>query len=250
MKTFTQGVVIFSFLFISKMAFAFLPLSAISATNLQIYGLYTTSDPLCQTNLVPTLPITATPQTLNFASSPTLGAGSIASPINCIIIVMTNNVSAGWAAGTYTTTSYGNSDSVCNTAGTASFSPCQNHVSINWPPTASQLSKDMTTASLTMASTCTGTSSDIVALYISTDSACSGNGSSTTDPSACYANSAYPNLFEAPTAANDTSHGVLTTSPAASPRYKFVINPSNTFGGNGTACGSLTPPLFSFAVAQ
>ncbi|HEV8247332.1 MAG TPA: hypothetical protein VGP93_16250, partial [Polyangiaceae bacterium] len=99
-----------------------LPASAITELSVAMYGLYTTSDPLCQTGLVATLPLTATPTAANLAASPTLGTGDLPPDgIACVVIVVKDSFMLGWAAGSYTGTSqFGTStfdDSNCDPGG-------------------------------------------------------------------------------------------------------------------------------------
>src|SRR4051812_30294107 len=92
---------------LSGSAFAGLPRSALPSVQLAIYGIYTSSDPSCQTGLIATVPISATATLINLVSEPTFGTGTVPTNINCVIIVMRNYFSATWAAGTYTTSTNG-----------------------------------------------------------------------------------------------------------------------------------------------
>ncbi|MGZ3688919.1 MAG: hypothetical protein ACXVBW_11495, partial [Bdellovibrionota bacterium] len=82
--------------------FAYLPRAAITTETLKVYAVYTTTDATCQTGLVATVPMTATPVSVDFTKAIDAGAVSVSSPINCIIMVVANSVTVGWAAGTYT----------------------------------------------------------------------------------------------------------------------------------------------------
>jgi hypothetical protein len=237
---------------VSSSAFAFLPTSAVTMMSLPVYGIYTSSDPTCTTGMIATIPLSLTPQTINFAKSPTIGQGSVSATIGCVVIVVGNSLSNGWASGNYTGTSLDLgvgtfNDSNCNSGGTSNGQAiCGNGSAkpVSWP---TQITADAATIGLALTTgTCTGVQSQIVPLVLSTNSACTGQpGVDATIP-ACTGG--FVNNFAMPTSVGDATHGTKLTAPSTSGNLKFIVNPSNTLGGSGTTtCGNTAAPLFSFA---
>jgi hypothetical protein len=238
---------------VSSSAFAFIPASSITTMSLPVYGLYTTADATCTTGLVATIPLSSTPQSLNFAQKPTLGQGSVPATIGCVIIVIGNSLSNGWASGNYTTTSNGGgsqtyNDSSCNSGGSNSGqSICGSGgtpQSITWP---TKITTDAAAIGLPLTTgTCTGQTSQIVPLVLSTNSVCTGQGVADASVPACAGGN--NNNFALPITTSDATHGTKLTAPSLSGNLKFVVNPANTLGGfTATTCGNVAAPLFSFA---
>jgi hypothetical protein len=228
---------------IADPAFAYIPASSVTTMALPVYGVYTSSDPTCTTGLTATVALTKDPQELNFAENPTIGAGPIPSSIGCVVIVIGNSLSNGWAAGSYTTTSQGYSDSACDAGGSYTGQTICNSATIAWP---SQITSDAAAVGLTLTTgSCTGSTSEVVPLVLSTDSVCTGQ--QTTDASVTACANGNVNNFTPPTTASDATQGTKLTSPSASGNLKFVVNPANTLGGeSGNTCGNIAAPLFSF----
>ena len=145
---------------------------------LPVYGIYMSSDATCATGLTAVVPLTLTPQSLNFVTGPTIGSAStLPTTVGCVIIVMQNTFSGAWQAGTYSGSSNGFSDNIaqCNNGGTVPSQPiCQNGSGIPvWP---TQITTDARSMGLTLKTTaCAGTLTDVVPLTLSTYSACTGS---------------------------------------------------------------------------
>ena len=227
-------------------AFAFIPSASITTMSLKVYGIYTSADPTCATGMVATIPLTSTPQTLNFAQTPTIGSGAISETIGCVVIAIANNLSNGWAAGTYSSTSSGHSDNVCNAGGSNTGQAiCGNGGSqtVSWPQ---KVITDAAAVGLTLASgSCNGVTTEVVPLILSTNSACTGNQIADAGVSVCSGGN--NNNFNIPTSAGDVHNGTKLTAPSVAGNLKFIVNPSNTLGSDGSSCGNLAAPLFSFA---
>lgn len=238
---------LFAAIALSAVARATLPVAAISTMSMNFYGMYTTSDATCQTNLVATIPLSATPTVQNFVSSPTLGSGPVASPINCIITVMADQSNITWAAGAYTTTTTGGGgtfpDSGCNAGGTVAQKICRS-TSPNYP---AKVTADALAVGLTLATSCPAspTGTEVIPIYLSTDAACTGQSAIDAGVTACAGGNL--NAFQAPTAANDGAHGIkLTQLPGAGGTYTFTIGVSGIMGGeSGGTCGNVSPSIMT-----
>lgn len=239
-------LLIFSGLLIASAAQAGLPRTAVTEMNASLYGLYTSSDPSCRTGLVPTLPLAATPTSINMVGSPRIGVGPVASPLACVIMIMKNTVTVGWAPGTYTTFTNGLSDSACNAGGSVTLKICQN-TSPTW---VGSLATELAGLGLTAITACpaVATGNEVVPVYISVNSACTGNAALDAATPACIAGG-FPanNTFQPPVTAGDTARGINFVSPGLRPGYKFVIDPDKTVGASGAGCGNNSPPRFGFA---
>lgn len=223
-------------------ASAAIPVSAITSMKAYIYGAYVTSDPKCTDNLVAVKPMTVTPVEHDMLTNPTIGEADLPIEINCVVMVMKNQVPTTWAAGTYT-----GSDSSCNAGGTDAGAICGNvatQTTISYP---AKIAADMTAVGLTAGTTCTTSTSDIVPLYISTYSKCYMQETLDAAITGCVWVNGYSvgTTFVAPTAA-DSANGVHLTAPAVSNAYRFVIDPTGSTGDRNGTCTSLAPPLFSF----
>lgn len=215
--------------------------SAISKFSFPIYGMYTSSDPTCQSGLIATVPITATPTVVNFATGTPLGSGPIANPINCVVFVLQNTFTVNWSAGTYSTTSTELSntfnDSHCNGGTSGVFLnplPIDAGSTPSWP---SQIITDLQALGLTpqtVAIPSSPTQKEIIPLYLSSDSVCEGDlSSTTTDPASCYNGQDGWNPLAPPTKSGDYN-GIRMASPNTSSQYKFVTNLNKFIGGNGS----------------
>jgi len=239
---FKRAIVLVLFTILTHSAFGGLARSNVTDMTLGVYGIYLSADPTCQTGLIASVPLSTTPVAKNFAAavSPTLGSGAIPSSINCVVIVMEDAVALTWAAGSYTSTTNGASDSVCNAGGSLSQKICRSPNTVTFP---SQIVTDAAAAGLTLTTSCPAspTGTEAIAIYLSTDAVCSG---SNTDPASCNNN----NAFAPPSAAGDASAGILLTAPSVSgASFTFVADPDGTtVGNNNGTCQSLGPPLFSF----
>jgi hypothetical protein len=238
------------FLLSAVQAHAFLPNTAYTSLPITIYGVYTTIDPTCQSGFVATIPVTNASQ-IDLTQTPSLGNGGVSSPIGCAVILMKNSMGPfAWAAGSYTGTTSGFSDSACNAGGnTGSPSTiCNGGSVVSWP---SEIQSAVSAAGLTPATTAlcagSGTANIVVPIYVSTDSACTGNP--TKDTGSCIVSgNDTTNAFQPPTAANDILHGLNMTSPATgAATYRFFIDPSYSFGATGaSSCGGNQPSIFGF----
>src|SRR4051794_29510607 len=94
-------------------AFAGIAASAVTSMKMKVYGIYATADATCATGWVTTSAFNSAGATVDFATSATIGTGTIPSSFGCVLIIVGNQVNATYAAGTYTTTTSGVSDSVC-----------------------------------------------------------------------------------------------------------------------------------------
>jgi len=257
MKNLKLGLFSLGVLFSSTASWAGLALSSINTMNVTMYGMYTTSDPLCQTGLTATIPVSATGSTYNLVLGPTLGSGAVSSSIACVVILMKNTVGYGWAAGSYTSSSNQGSDSVCNAGGTSNAIVCRGNNVNNSPVTTTltyptQVATDAAKAGLTLATSCSqsSTGTEVVPLYISTYALCTGQTTADTaagNASTCVSNGGSTNMvFQAPTAASDAAHGAKLTAPTSAASYTFKVDPTSSVGNSGnSACGSTSPPLFS-----
>lgn len=237
-------------LFQNPWAEANVPKSSMNNMIATVYGMYTTSDPTCQSGLIPTVPVSGSGQALDFVQKPTIGKGKMASPLNCIIVVMQNTVTMSWAPGNYkSVTINGNnsfSDSSCNPGGNTTKTICNNDTP-SWPASVLQ---DVAAAGLTAALTCaaTPTGTEVLPLYISTFSLCTHNTLVDGGVQACSKGSTTQSSFQPPGAASSTLGLKLSQVNSGKGNYKIVVNPDGTVGAtNATTCGSVSAPLFSFA---
>jgi hypothetical protein len=245
------NISLISFLVASGLAQAQLPASAISNLTLNIYGLYTTADASCQTGLVATIPLATTATAFNFATSPTLGTGSVSSPINCVVLVLKDTTTIVYSAGTYTTTSTGgggtNNDSNCALGGTLTQKICRS-TPVTFP---TQIVTDAAAIGLTLSSSCPASpaGTEVIPAYLSANAACTGVTSLDSGNAGCVTTDSGngPNAFAAPTAAGDTTNGIkLTQLAGAGGSYKFVVSVSNSVGGEGSGtCGAINAPTFA-----
>lgn len=218
--------------------------SATSEMTLYIYGLYTTEDPTCQTGLVPTLPISATPQEANMVNGPTLGKGGIPKSINCAIIVLRNKGVAVLRPGDYSdTTTSGGSDAVCNAGQTLEFEVASANASISWP---SKIEQDLNKAGLSAITRLPAvvTRNEVVPIYISTYSKCTGSYIHDQTISGCYvAGNSTNDLLNPPTAPNDTTKGLQLTAPPRTGKYVFYADTNQLWGYDamGGNCAMSTP---------
>jgi hypothetical protein len=234
---------LFAIVGLTSQAFAFVSNSSLLSMTLPVYAIYTTADPTCQTGLVTTVPFTSSPTNFNFVAGGPLGVGGISSSVNCAVFIIQNSLTAKIAPGSYSSTSLNGggqtySDSVCgSTSGLTLQQMICSSTSMSALPT--QISTDAAKAGVTIATTSCGNSlSEVVPLVLSTYSSSTGRGGSS-------------NAFSFPTGAADALHGLLLTSPSVQGNLRFVVNPTNTYGGgvqnNGPlTCNSVFPPAFSF----
>jgi hypothetical protein len=233
--------------FSSSFSFAFLPISSISSMTLPVYGVYMTSDASCITGLIATVPLSLTPQSVNFVAKPMIGAAnSLPATIGCVVIVIQNNFASAWSSGSYTGSSLGNSDNIaaCNNGGSAAGSTICNNGVPTWP---AKVTADAAAIGLTLkTSNCIAhTTADVVPLVLSTNSSCSGNSTSDSGVAACSGNT---NNFALPASSTDPLNGTRMTAPSTAGNLKFIVNPTGAFGAtSGVACGNISAPLFSFA---
>lgn len=219
-------------------AHAALSRSAFSALDVQIHGVFVSSDPSCQTGLVQTVPVSRGGNLVNFLSGPTLGSGFVPGDVNCIVVLLRNSIGVRWNAGNYT-----GSDAACSNGGSTTVYPCTSRT-VSMP---SAISSAMAAAGLTETTTCSSSpsGSEIVPLYISSNSACTGN--STTD-SALGRSGCDPNPFSYPTTGTNTSSGIIMTGSQAQNAYAIVIDPTGLIGGvasgSSTSCTTATNPRF------
>ena len=237
-----------SALLFSSSAFAFLPVSAVTTMALPVYGVYTSADPTCLTGMTATVALSKTPQAFNFAAGGSLGSGPVPTTIGCVVIVAGNSLSNAWSAGTYTTTSNGggggaSSDSVCNAGGSNTGQTICNNGTPTWP---AKITADAAAIGLTLKTTsCSSPSAtDVVPLVLSTNSICTGQNAVDSLVTACA--NVSMNNFSMPTSVGDALHGTKLVAPSVAGDLKFIVNPANTLGGNGTSCGNISAPLFSF----
>jgi hypothetical protein len=261
-----------SLLLVPALSFGYLPKSAITQMSMPLYGMYTTADPTCLTGLVATIPLKATPTSVNFVSGSAIGRGEIpAGGIKCIIIIAKFEMTFKWAAGTYTgTTSFGTNtyqDSGCNAGGTITISaagqnaptcsPAQRSTTMTWP---TKVQEDLAALGLTPKTNCNDAgASDLFPLYLSTYSKCYGE---TALDNAIGGTCAWSNntnitaegyrsnlIFQAPTAENDYQRGIhIDALAAGTARFKFIVDPTVAFGGNDGGCNAFGPPKFLFQV--
>jgi hypothetical protein len=229
-KLLTIALTILSVCSFTTNAHALIGRAAVSQINTQIFGVYLTSDPTCQTGLTAVVDLTATSKPFNMANSPRLGAGEVPSGgINCVIMVMKNDVQIGINAGSYPGTSNALPDSVCNAGKTPSPAViCHGGPTVTWP---AKITADAAAIGLTLASACPGAGSttDVIPLYLSTFSACTGITSVDAGTPGCTA----PNAFNHPTASADVSSGIKINYPGAAGDFTFVIDPDQSAGNNG-----------------
>ncbi len=229
-------IVLFSFPIVSV---ANLDRSAVTSMNTNIYGLYTSSDPLCLSGFVPTLALQASPRAVDMARNPTFGSGRIANPVRCVALVMKNQVLMGWSAG-----SYSGADAACNGGGSVSQVICRDNgggpVAVDWP---GEITADMALLGLTRTTSCTAaaTGNEIVAVFLSASSACTGNAVFDAATAGC----GNANSFQAPTMVSDTTKGVRLAVRSGYSQYRLVIDPSLSLGGSGGTCMNVSPPTFS-----
>lgn len=242
--------------FSTTTAFAYLPVSAVTSMTLPVYGIYVSSDPTCVTGMIATIPLRTTPQPINFVANPVIGtANSMPATIGCVVIVVQDNFSSAWAAGTYTGSSYTGgggpfSDNIaaCNNGGSATGTTICNSGVPTWP---AQITADAAAIGLTLQTTnCTGaTTASVVPLVLSTNSGCTGNTYGDSGVTACAG--VNMNNYAMPTSVGDTLHGTRMSAPSSAGNLKFIVNPTNSFGATGAAsCGNTSAPLFSFAAAD
>jgi hypothetical protein len=249
-KSWLKLSLITSGLISSSLAHATIPRDAVSGIVARIYGIYTSTDPTCESGLVQTIPLTTTPRIFNMANAPTIGSGPVANPIKCVVLIMQNQVEMNWLSGTYAGTTSGNPDSNCNSGGSQTRTLCGNAggtVSVSWP---TGILADLTRVGLTATTTCptTPTGSEVIVIYISTNSKCTFNTAVDAAASGCVSGgNPAGNAFATPTTA-DSTNGIKLNNPPTSATYRFIINPDGTVGGtSATTCGNVGPPRFGFA---
>lgn len=222
---------------------------SITEITANLYGLYTTSDPLCQSELVATIPLSSTPRTFDMVGSPAMGNGPVATPVRCVVMVLKNSLQMGWKAGSYTSTTSGNSDAVCNSGGTVATKICGNGgvTTVTWP---TQILTDMAATGLTATTSCPNPPSgnEVVAVFLSTYAKCTGNATLDAGTVGCVSgNNSVNNTFAYPTGPYDSGAGISINESPASGSYTLVIDPDLSFGNDGGgACASVAPPRFSF----
>jgi hypothetical protein len=242
-----------SAILVSSSAFAYLPVSSITTLALPVYGVYMSADPTCVTGMVATIPLSKTPQTINFASGPVIGtADTLPATIGCVIIVVGNSLSNAWSAGHYDSlTTQSNPDTLCDAGGSTTGQVICGGGSgqtVSWP---AQITTDAAAIGLTLATgTCVGTTTEVVPLVLSTNSICSGNSAIDASIPACNVGNG-TNNWTMPTTTNDATEGTKLTAPAVTGNLKFVVNPTNTLGvsqhnSDPLACGNISAPAFSF----
>lgn len=253
MKTFL--LLAASALMTSSSAFAFLPVSAVTSMTLPVYGIYMSTDATCTTGMTATIPLSTTPQLINFVANPVIGtASNLPATIGCVVIVIKNNFTSAWSSGSYTgqsTTNGGSggpyNDSNCNGGGNngSGAQICGNGSTqtVTWP---TQITTDAAAIGLTLTTgTCVGSASEVVPLTLSTNSGCTGNTTADAGVAAC--SGANTDNWDMPTSVGDVHNGTKMTAPSTAGNLKFVVNPTNSFGGTGSStCGNTSPPLFSF----
>jgi hypothetical protein len=247
-------------------AHAYLPRAATSDIDINIYGLYTTNDPTCQTGLVATIPMSRTPQLVDFAMSPSFGRGPVANPVKCMIVVAGSHLQATWKSGSYSATStpgmcdasgqstvngpyFPCKDNGCDAGGTTAdiSSPgseicghCDHSVGadqksgdgdcspITWP---SQVKADMDAVGLGADAFC-GVNTQIIPFYVSVNSACTLNAVADQSDPLCTSTT---NAFAPPGSAGDHTNGMkLVSAVSSSARYVLYFDTANTIG----ACSS------------
>ena len=250
---------IVSLFLISHSAFAFIPASSITSQKVKLYAIYTTADATCQTNLVATVPMVATPLSLELTTGPQVnGSVSVSNPVNCIIAVVGNSStltvpasSAYTGTSAFSPTNANVADTNCAAGLAAVAGTVTNAVGnpITWP---TQITTDLTAKSLTGATVTSTSTSDIIPIYISTNSKCTAQYATDKNVTGCTAYTGVsapttnPHAF--PTAANSTTQGILLAASIASGAangYKLVFNPANSVGGSNGGCGG-GYPLASF----
>lgn len=213
--------------------------SSITRMGTGIYGLYTSSDPLCASGFVATLPLQTTPRTVDLVNRPSFGSGRIAKRVACVALVMRNQVNVEWSSG-----NYAGSDAVCNSGGTVNPIICRDTgsgaVAVDWP---SDISNEMTALGLTKTTSCTAgaNGSEIVVVFLSTNSACTGNSVLDSATAGC----GNANTFRAPTSVSDTARGVKLSVESGRGSYRLVIDPDLSVGGSGGSCQNVSPPKFA-----
>jgi hypothetical protein len=244
MKNSSFGWLALSALTFSPAAMAQIPTASITQATLNIYGIYTTSDPLCKADLIDTMPLQKTATGFNLAAKPKIGSGLAANPIKCVIFVMEAKASIGWAAGSYSTTTGGNSDSVCNAGGSTTLSICGPGTTPTFPETITNDAKEV---GLSLSSACTGGGTEVVPLYLSVNARCSGN--STTDDSSCNSAPGY-DVYNPPTGESALKGLKITTPTGSTGNMAFDVDVSRVVGNNAGQCGSPAAPTFAFTDAN
>ena len=251
MKTKLSLAVVLAVALQTTQAFATLPRSAITNMSLQLFGVYTTSDPLCQTGLIATVPLTKASSTYDMTKSPTVGAGSAPTGgIQCVILIVRNKFDAVVAAGSYE----GNlaADITCD--GGVSL-PDQHICKSQVTKFPAQVVTDAAAVGLTLQANCVGAvgttaDSEVLAMYLSVNSKCTQNSAVDTVANGCLTGggNSIANPWIAPISVNDTAGGIHLTAPAVSSSYTFVVDPSGAFGNNSGSCQNTGAPLFSFHI--
>lgn len=243
-KLLKTGAVLFLFAGVSP-AHAFLSRSAISSLKVTIYGVYTTSDATCASGWVQSF-LSATPTVADFVQQASLGTGSSATPINCLLLIAKNSMLTSVAAGTYTTTSSSNPDSVCNAGVTDQAQHICHSVTPVWP---SVVTTDAQAAGLTLATTCASspTGNEVIPIYMSVNAACTGQQALDGSNTLCGSGGGSgPVAFVPPettSTAGSSAKGIKLTS-IASPggTIFFTVDPDQSMGGDGSSnCVDISP---------
>ncbi len=246
-------------------AHAFLAGTAITKYTLPVYAVYITSDATCLTGLTAVKAMSATPEEMDFAKTPTLGTATLPTDgIKCVVLVAKGVFAWTWAAGTYTTSSkFGTTtyaDSLCNAGGTGTYTmtvapTCQATRStvVDWP---AAILTDLAAVGLTGSTNCTTTASAaLFPIYISTHSKCVGDTVLDTAIGGTCLWSLYTAItsegyranmmYKAPTAEGDYQRGLKLSTPASgAASYTLKIDPL-VGGTSGSGCGISGPPIFS-----
>lgn len=227
---------------------AVIPTAGISHFSMPVYAFYTSTDPTCQTGLTALLPMQSTPKTVDFMASTIIGTGTLANPINCVVLVFQNALTWNWSAGTYTTSTGGTSDSVCNAGGSVTSNICNANVTLSTPP--AKITTDATAAGVTLSTSCpaTPTGSEVVVVYISTNSLCTFVTATDTGTACFVSGHNIANPFTAAASASSTNGVHLTSVPfAAGATVYMADNPAGSIGAiSSTACGNTGGTVLSF----
>ncbi len=232
-------IIIATLALIAQQAHANLARSNISNVGVSLYGVFMTSDPSCQANLIASVPLTKTPVSSNFVTAPVLGAGPVPNKVACVVLIIANQVQVGWNAGAYSAP-----DNVCATGGIANVNPCMS-TTLTWPAIITQSAQ---IAGLTLANSCGAapTGTEVVPVYMSIDSVCTGNSVVDSQTNGCtVSGKTTSSVAQAPRTINSSTSGARIQYLPVNGRIVFAVDPDQIISGQSGSCAAVSSPVFS-----
>jgi hypothetical protein len=236
-------ILVLSILLVAHTSHAILPSSAVTSFKMYIHGIYTTSDPTCQSHLKATVPLTATAVETEFMQSPSLGTGKVPKSIRCVIIIAANKITGTIAAADYsgstTVDSDGvaRSDAVCNAGKALNSGIGMGAPTVGWVP---EIKTAVEALGLTAPTAGSVVQTDVFPIYLSTYSKCDVNIFTDSQVPACWDTGnamSTSNPLLPPSAADSTTAGIKLTEPANKSSYQFYTDMTKFIGADRWGAG-------------